>query len=79
MIAGHEMRMLPKSKRKSSVATSLSELSVLWGKTDMENPEPADTTGPENNPMPDSSTGLDDARTRGNGNPQTGEGGKNAD
>ena len=68
-----------KSTNRPNVAKALSELSLLWGKTDLENPAPADTTGTENSPMPDSSTGLDGARTLGNGNSQTGEGRKNAD
>lgn len=68
-----------KSTNRPNVAKALSELSILWGKTDLENPAPADIAGTENNPMPDSVAGLDGARTRGNGNTQAGEGGKNAD
>ena len=51
----------------------------MWGKIDLENPAPANTTGTENNPVPGSVAGLDGARTRGNGNSQAGEDGKNAD
>ena len=68
-----------KSTNRPNVAKALSELSAMWGKADMENPAPADIAGTENSPVPDSSTGLDGARTRGNGNPQAGESGKNAD
>ena len=67
-----------KSTNRPNVAKALSELSLLWGKTDLENPAPADIAGTENSPVPDSSTGLDDARTLGNGNTQAGESGKNA-
>ena len=68
-----------KSTNRPNVAKALSELSLLWGKTDLENPAIADIAGTENSPMPDSSTGLDGARACGNGNPQAGEGGKDAD
>lgn len=68
-----------KSTNRPNVAKALSELSILWGKTDLENSAPANTTGTENSPVPDSVAGLDGARTRGNGNTQAGEGGKNAD
>lgn len=68
-----------KGTNRPNVAKALSELSLLWGKTDMENPAPANTTGTEDSQVQDSATGLDGARTRGNGNPQTGEGEKDAD
>ena len=71
--------MLRKNPNKPDVLRSLSELSAMWGKTDLENPAPADIAGTENSPVPDSVAGLDGARTRGNGNSQAGEGGKNAD
>ena len=67
-----------KSTNRPNVAKALSELSLLWGKTDLENPATADIAGTENSPVQDGVAGLDGIRTLGNGNSQIGEGGKNA-
>jgi hypothetical protein len=52
------VRMLRESKRKSDVSRSLSELSILWRKTNPANPETADQPGIKNNPVQESACRL---------------------
>jgi hypothetical protein len=73
MTSKHDLRMLRESKRKSDVLRSLSELSILWRTSDTEHSETTNQPGIQNNPMPDSASGLDGARTQRSGNPATGQ------
>ena len=66
------VRMLRESKRKSDVLRAFSELSAMWRKN-TEHSTPTNQPGIKNNPVPDSSSGLDGARTFGNGNQATGQ------
>lgn len=72
----HDMRAMRDSKRKSDVLRSLSDLSLLWRKTDPEHSTPADQQGIEDSQVQESSSGLGSARSLGDGNTSVGETGK---
>lgn len=73
------MRMLRKNPNRADVSRSLSDLSILWGKADMENPAIPNQQGRKDKPMPDGTKGLDGIRPPGNGNSQAGKNGNDAD
>jgi hypothetical protein len=65
------VRMLRESKRKSDVLRSLSELSILWRKTDTEHSTPTDQPGIKNNPVQESACRLGCVGTPRCGNKET--------
>lgn len=72
----HDMRAMRDSKRKSDVLRALSDMHLLWRKTDPEHSTTTDQQGSKDSQVPESSGGLGGARSLGNGNTPVGETGK---